>query len=48
MLISFVRFNNYKDQMFNACGYQNPPQPNDSGPEVVSCPRLLTLTFSVH
>lgn len=27
-------FNNYKDQMFASCGNLNPPQANDSGPEV--------------
>lgn len=27
-------FNNYKNQMFQSCGWQNPPQPNNSGPEV--------------
>lgn len=27
-------FNNYKNQMFQSCGWENPPQPNNSGPEV--------------
>ncbi|KAK2594472.1 hypothetical protein QQS21_007819 [Conoideocrella luteorostrata] len=27
-------FNNYKNQMFQSCGWQNPSQPNNSGPEV--------------
>lgn len=31
-------FNNYKDQMFNACANMPTPQANDSGPEVVCEP----------